>query len=37
MSDEIYAFGIVFKFKDGTYSPALHIPGRPANQDCNER
>lgn len=26
--DEIYAFGIVYQFDDGTLSPAFHIPGR---------
>lgn len=28
MRDEIYAFGIVLKMKNGTFSPAFHIPGR---------
>jgi len=28
MRDEIYAFGIILRFKDGTYSPTFHIPGR---------
>jgi hypothetical protein len=28
---EIYAFYIVFRYKDGSYSPAYHIPGRTAN------
>lgn len=28
MRDEIYAFAIVLKFTNGTYSPAFHIPGR---------
>ena len=27
MRGEVYAFGIVFKFCDGTYSPVFHIPG----------
>jgi len=27
MRDEVYAFAIVWKFCDGTYSPAYHIPG----------
>jgi hypothetical protein len=27
MGDEIYAFGIVYVFKDGYESPAYHIPG----------
>jgi hypothetical protein len=26
--DEIYAFGIILRFKDGTFSPVFHIPGR---------
>jgi hypothetical protein len=29
--DEVYALGIVFVFKDGSESPAFHIPGRPAD------
>jgi hypothetical protein len=28
--DEVYAFYMVFTFKDGTVSPAYHIPGRAA-------
>jgi len=28
MRDEIYAFGIVWVFKDGSESPVYHIPGR---------
>jgi hypothetical protein len=28
MSDEIYAFGIVYVFTDGSLSPVFHIPGR---------
>lgn len=28
MRDEVYAFGIVWVMKDGSYSPAFHIPGR---------
>lgn len=28
MRDEIYAFGIVWIFKDGSESPVYHIPGR---------
>lgn len=31
MRDEVYAFAIVWIFKDGSSSPAFHIPGRPAN------
>ena len=27
---EVYAFYIVFRYKDGSYSPAYHIPGRQA-------
>lgn len=30
-SDEVYSFGIVYIFKDGTESPVFHIPGRPIN------
>jgi hypothetical protein len=32
MRDEVYALGIVWVFKDGTTSPAFHIPGRPKNE-----
>jgi hypothetical protein len=28
MRDEVYAFGIVWIFNDGSVSPAFHIPGR---------
>lgn len=28
MRDEVYAFGIVFRYCDGTYSRVFHIPGR---------
>jgi hypothetical protein len=28
MRDEVYAFGIVWVFTDGTESPSFHIPGR---------
>lgn len=31
IGDEIYAFGIVYIFQDGSYSPVFHIPGRAAN------
>ena len=31
MRDEIYAFAVVWVFKNGTESPAFHIPGRPLN------
>ena len=31
MRDEIYAFGLVWVFKDGTESPVYHIPGRAKN------
>ena len=31
MRDEVYAFGIVWVFNDGTESPTYHIPGRPQN------
>ena len=33
LRDEVYAFGIVYVFNDGTESPAFHIPGRPINWD----
>ena len=29
MPDEVYSFGIVYVTKDGTKSPAYHIPGVP--------
>jgi len=28
MPDEIYSFGVVYVFKDGSKSPVFHIPGR---------
>lgn len=31
LSDEVYALGIVYVFKDGSISPVFHIPGRAAN------
>lgn len=31
LRDEIYSLGIVYVFKDGSYSPVFHIPGRPKN------
>jgi len=31
--DEVYAFGIRYLFRDGTWSPTFHIPGRPLNFD----
>lgn len=31
LSDEIYALGVVYVFKDGTTSPVFHIPGRAAD------
>ena len=31
MPGEIYSFGIVYYFKDGSTSPVYHIPGRPVN------
>ena len=35
MGDEVYAFGIVYVFKDGYESPVYHIPGRDLkNYDC---
>lgn len=36
MRDEIYAFGIVYIFKNGQESPVFHIPGRPAISDVAE-
>ena len=33
MRDEVYAFAIVWVFKNGQESPAFHIPGRPINYD----
>lgn len=35
MRDEVYSFGIVYIFKDGTETPAFHIPGREANKLSN--
>ena len=35
MGGEVYAFGIVYIFKDGTKSPVYHIPGRPQNMPTN--
>jgi len=35
MGGEVYAFGIVYIFKDGTQSPVYHIPGRPENMSNN--
>lgn len=31
LADEIYAFGIVYVFSDGSFSPVFHIPGRVTN------
>lgn len=31
LADEIYAFGIVYVFQDGSFSPVFHIPGRTSN------
>ena len=36
MRDEVYALGIVWVFKDGTTSPAFHIPGRPKNEAAHD-
>lgn len=33
MRDEVYAFGIIYEFKDGSESPVFHIPGRKADID----
>lgn len=35
MRDEIYAFGVVYVFNDGTTSPVFHIPGRPKDEGYN--
>ena len=35
MPGEIYSFGIVWVFEDGTTSPAFHIPGRPTVADAD--
>lgn len=32
---DVYAFGLVYVFKDGTESPVYHIPGRPKNKYYN--
>lgn len=36
IGDEIYAFGIVYVYSDGSFSPAFHIPGREANTTDTE-
>jgi len=33
MRDEIYALALVYVLADGSFSPALHIPGRPLDED----
>ena len=33
MRDEVYSFGVVFVFNDGTETPAFHIPGRAKDFD----
>jgi hypothetical protein len=35
MRDEVYAFGIVWKYCDGTYSPVFHIPNNVAKPGGN--
>jgi len=35
MRDEVYAFGVIWVFKDGTESPSFHIPGREKNKFSN--
>ena len=35
MRDEVYSFGVVFVFNDGTETPAFHIPGRELNKLSN--
>lgn len=34
MADSVVALGIRYKFKDGTWSPVCHIPGREARDDA---
>lgn len=36
MPGEVYAFGIVYIFKDGTSSPVFHIPGKAPGEDLNK-
>jgi hypothetical protein len=33
MSDEVYAFGVVYVLENGTISPVFHIPGRASNSN----
>lgn len=33
LHDEIYPFGIIYIWRDGTLSPVFHIPGRPTIQN----
>lgn len=33
MRDEVYSLGVVFLLEDGSETPAMHIPGRPINED----
>jgi hypothetical protein len=35
MRDEVYAFGIVWKYCDGTYSPVFHIPNNVVKPEGN--
>ena len=35
MPGEIYSFGIVYYFKDGSTSPVYHIPGKASNDNTN--
>lgn len=35
MDSEVYALAVVFIHRDGTKSPAFHIPGRPADTDVD--
>jgi len=35
LGGEVYAFGIVYVFKDGTQTPVYHIPGRPSSMSTN--
>ena len=35
MPGEIYSFGIVYYFKEGSFSPVYHIPGKASNDNTN--
>lgn len=36
MPGEVYSFGIVYIFKDGTTSPVFHIPGKPEGEESTD-